>query len=589
MKQNNLYIVGGDKKNFRSKIKKNSKVIFLDKEDSDFHNQFSLTKNFLNVQDFFRKKWISLQEEVFIKIYPKIIKDKDYRYILSNLFFESSPYKTNIIYKFYKFFTIIDYIKKEKIKKIYLINLSYEEGLFFDRNISNLNSSVHKILIKKKFSTKNFFKKNFFLSLIYQMFVEIRKKKQIIKIKKTDKNKVVLSYYPANSTDRDPLDQYFLEVSKLLKKDYSSLFIYLNDISKISQAEKFINKNKDTYGFIDAYIFFKDYKSIIVDYYRINKKLKSIKLSNLFIFEEINYIDLFKNDWLISISHLLIILIIIEKKFNNFFLKNPSIKEVLYLAEFQPWELMLNKIANLHNVKTKAVTHAVIRPNLLQYHHSKMIHEFLYNPNFIGANSDLSKSVYLQNGFKTHQVLKIEAQRFNYLLNISKKNKNKKKLNKRSILITTSINHDETKELLEIFSLSNIEFDKVYIKEHPNLPVKLIIENSIKNFPSYEIVTGSISNVLEFSDIVLTANGSSVLLEAVVAKKQTISLISLSALPMPAIERSSNLYFVFNHNSLSEVLKKLISDKGDKNQVKNLENYLYLDTELKLWDNFLKI
>ena len=55
------------------------------------------------------------------------------------------------------------------------------------------------------------------------------------------------------------MDQYFLEVSKLLKKDYSSLFIYLNDISKISQAEKFINKNKDTYGFIDAYIFFKDY------------------------------------------------------------------------------------------------------------------------------------------------------------------------------------------------------------------------------------------------------------------------------------------------------------------------------------------
>ena len=57
----------------------------------------------------------------------------------------------------------------------------------------------------------------------------------------------------------------------------------------------------------------------------------------------------------------------------------------------------------------------------MNYYHSKIIHPYLFTPSFIGVNSDFSKSLMLQNGFSSDQVIKIEAQRFNYIL----KNKNK--------------------------------------------------------------------------------------------------------------------------------------------------------------------
>ena len=68
------------------------------------------------------------------------------------------------------------------------------------------------------------------------------------------------------------------------------------------------------------------------------------------------------------------------------------------------------------------------------------------------------------------------------------------------------------------------------------------------------------SEAFNCSDIVFTANGSSVLLESVISKKQTISVISLSSLPIPAIDKASNLYFVSDVKSLSKILKSLTND-----------------------------
>ena len=278
---------------------------------------------------------------------------------------------------------------------------------------------------------------------------------------------------------------------------------------------------------------------------------------------------------------------IFEKKISNFFLENPHINEAIYLLEFQPWEQIFNKVAKKNNIKTKGVIHSVVRPNVMNYYHSKIIHPYLCPPSFIGVNSDFSKSLMLQNGFKADQVIKIEAQRFNYIL----KNKNKfissKSKLRKSILIITSIIHSETKQLLEFFASANIEFEKVYIKEHHLFKVEPIIKSFIKNFPSYEIITGNMSEAFECSDIVYTANGSSVLLESVVSKKQTISVISLSSLPIPAIDKASNLHFVYDVQSLSKILKRLTIETFDLTSDNGNIDYLYLDNKLSLWQDFL--
>ena len=166
----------------------------------------------------------------------------------------------------------------------------------------------------------------------------------------------------------------------------------------------------------------------------------------------------------------------------------------------------------------------------------------------------------------------------------------KKRLNKKtSILISTSINFKETKELLETFFLSNPKFEKVYIKEHPHMPVKQIIDSSFDGFPSYELIMGSVQDAFQYSDIVYVTNSSSVLLESVLSKKHTVSLISLSTLPMPAINNAPNLYFVEDEKSLSTKLNQL-NNSVDLDYSKNDNiNDLYLNRDLNLWHKFLKI
>lgn len=589
MSFDNLYIIGKIDQKFLVKINKNCEFIFLEKEIEIFENQFSLLKNFNDRQNFLRERWLSFQEEVFKKIQPFLDKDEDYKYVFSNLFFEASCFKTDIIYNFFKVYLIIDYIKKNKIKKVLLIGVDKIFVDFFSTNKVNLSILVKTNCIKKKyFSLKKLFKTLPIFSVLYYWLIEVCKKREKISLQKNYNTKWVLSYYLSNLVNNTSLQNYYGKVSKLLKNNFNILYLSNNKSLNFGKINKPSFKSNNNISFLDSYFYLKNFKKLILDFVKIRKKLLLIKLDKLFIFEEINYLSLIKNEWLISISSVLFNTLIYEKKFYNFFIKNPQIKELVYLSEFQPWEQMLNKLAHKFNVKTKAVTHTVVRSNMLQYIYPKIMHKYLYGPTYIGANSDLCKLIYLQNGFSKAQVFKIEAQRFNYLNKSSNQiNKKIKKLQK-SILIITSVNAIETQELLEVFASSKVKFEKIYIKEHPTLPVKSIINSSIKKFPNYELISGLLSDCLCFSEIIYTANGSSVLMESVLKKKITVSLITLTSLPIPAIDKAPNLFFVYNADSLSKTLNSLILN--DQVIIKNLnyKNLLYFSNSLNLWKKFLK-
>ena len=594
MEFDNLYIIGGADNKVKIEIYKNSKVIFIDKEQDEYLNTISLIKDFQEKQNSLRENWLNFQEQVFNKIKPFLDKDEDFYYLLSNLFFEASPNKTNSIFKFFKIRLIIDYIKSKKIKNLFLYNVSKDIEIFFYSNKDNLNFSVKTLKFKKKkFFLKKIFKdlaKEYFISAIFKRLVDECKKKQKKKpYHRSILNKVVFSYYyPGGQTFKNSFSsKYFEKVSSLLNGKYEWLFLYIGNFTKLRKENELITRNFSSFGFLDFYFSLTDFYKIIIDFYRVRKKLKLIKYKKLFIFEELDYLPLIEKDWSISMSILLLDQIIFEKKISNFFTKNSQINEAIYLLEFQPWEHIFNKVAKRNNVKTKGVIHSVVRPNVMNYYHSKKIHPYLYMPSYVGVNSDFSRSLMIKNGFKLDQILKIEAQRFNYLLkNKSKFNLDKSRL-KKTILIITSIIHNETKELLEFFASVNVKFEKVYIKEHHLFKVEPIIKSSIKNFPSFEIFEGTITDAFELSDIVFTANGSSVLLESVVNKKETVSVISLSSLPIPAIDKAPNLHFVNDADSLSKILKKLTERQVDRVINNGISNYLYLNDELSLWQDFL--
>ena len=426
-------------------------------------------------------------------------------------------------------------------------------------------------------------------ALLSHLILEFKKKRTKILTQDSKSRKVVLSSYPGHSFNNGFLSNYYAEVSKILNEDYAWLFMYSGSVSKFYEENKLISTHVNSFGFLDAYFSLTNFKEIIINFFRIRKKLKSIDLKNTFIFEDIDYYSFIKNDWLMSFSTVLINTLIYEKKFQNFFKVNPKIEEIIFLMEYHPWEMMLNKVAHKNKVKTKGTIHSILRPNLMNWYYSKFLHPFYYTPSYVGANSDFSKTRFLENGFNSNQVFMIEAQKYNYLDQNNNKLDGKKLKKKKSILISTSINYSETKELLEIFFLSNTKFEKVYIKEHPRMPVRPIIESSIKGFPSYELIGGSMQDAFQLSDIVYVANSSSVLLESVLLKKQTVSLISLSTLPIPAINKASNLYFVEDESSLSNIFAQLTNESKTDILKNDTVNDLYLNKDLHLWHKFLKV
>ena len=478
MKINELYVIGGENFEFTGELDKNSKVVFLDKAQDGFDNQLLLLKNFLESQSILRQKWLMFQEEVFKKLRNKIENDDDFQYILSNIFFEASPNKTDTIYLFFKLSLIIDYIKKENINRVFLINVTNEIRNFFEINQKSVPFVVKVLNLQKnnifsKETIKQVEKKNLFFSLFSALVNEYKKKRHKIIPKKTQYNKVVLSYnYPGGqSFNKEFKSKFFEEVSSLLNKDHHWLFQYVGETSKLGKENKLLSTNFTTFSFLDAYFTYMDFLKVVPIYLRIRKKLKSIRINKLFVFQEINYSCLFKSDWLISITILLFKLLIYEKKISNFFSKKKKFNLLLYMMEFQPWEQNLNKISKNYKIKTKGVIHSIVRPNVMNYYHSKLIHSYFHLPSIVGANSEFSKLLLLKNGFTKDQVYEIEAHRFNYLNEDQSQTFIHKPQSKKTILIITSIIAKETLELLENFANSNVKFEKVYIKEHHLFPV----------------------------------------------------------------------------------------------------------------------
>ena len=182
MEADKVYIIGGSDARLTNKIKEYSNVIFLDKVQNKFKNQFSLIKEFQENQSDLRVKWLSFQEQVFKKAQTYLDKDEDFSYLLSNNFFEASPNKTNLMYKFFKLNLIFDYVRRENINKVYLYNVPKDIEFFFYTNANRLNLSIVTLKFYKEKqniikSFKNWVKKYFISSLFYHLVIEYKKKK----------------------------------------------------------------------------------------------------------------------------------------------------------------------------------------------------------------------------------------------------------------------------------------------------------------------------------------------------------------------------------------------------------------------------
>lgn len=533
-------------------------------------NQTCLTSDFLDFQSKLMCNLDSL---------PKKFKCFDYLFPL----FEASPYKTQSVFQFLKLRIVLDFIEKNNIGAIYLHSLDRSIVEFFRANKKKLNVDFYEIdTVAKHVGLRNFIKKSPIFSLAFRLGKELSNI-QIILPSEIPGKKVALSYFPGCEIKNGVVtSKYFGAVSKLFDKEYCWLFLSVGKDAKLRSERSLLersakNSQLSAPFFLDDFFAITDFLAVSFKFLKFRLGLPINLLSQIFFIEGINYFSLFKNDLDITLADETVKQLIYESKFHNFF-RRSAIKEIIYPLEFQPWELSLNKEAKKFDLVTKAFTHSIVRPNLMNYYYPRSVYDLMPSPSFIGLNSPLLKKKFDFCGQKTI-TKSIEAHRFNYLAE-AKPDSNA--VEKNSILIVTSIDPKETENLLRLFSGSSLSFDAVYIKEHPSLPVQDIIER-LSFFPDYVVAQGSISQAFKLSSLVLVANSSSVLLEAVITGKQVVTSFSLLTLPMPAVS-DNNVTVVSSAREFDRFVLEARSSYPGKHIS---APPLFLDKNLTFWQEFL--
>jgi len=563
-------------------------VCLQNNEEQTYHNEIALLDLFYEQQENLKTELMEFQTSVMQKM-EQITQDKDsLGYILSSLFFEKSPYKTDYMYLFFKLRLVMYIIQQNNIETLYLYS-SHKKIVTFFQNFAKktnkkvvINTSVsHSTPLKERVMQSGL------LSFIFKLTQEYKKKKQKLPLEQQMKKKLVVSYYPSYFfKDGVFFSKYFGDVSKMFSSEYEWLFIYADDISKLSSENTFLQKNNfKNYNFLDNFLDMNDFFLLYRRYRQVNKQWDRDTIKSFFQYDGIDFYSIVEDDIKKSLGAVLIDTLIFEKRFENFFSKR-DYKEVLYLMEYQPWEQMLNKVLESQRSDTirKGVTHSVVRPNLLNYFYSKEIHQKMFIPHIVGANGSFIEEVFKQNGFNQKQVFPIEAQRFLYLDGIKHNT-----LQTNALLITTSIDYKETYELLDFFAKAYQEgtFEKIYIKAHPDLAVDSIIEK-LNFFPSYTLLSGNMQDAFSYVDVVYSANSSSVLLEALMNGKKTITMFSLTSLPMPAIETHPLLYIATTIKKLQNILSNITTYDVSTVEV-DMQQVLYLDKELTMWKRFIDV
>jgi len=357
----------------------------------------------------------------------------------------------------------------------------------------------------------------------------------------------------------------------------------------VEQVSFFQNHNaSNNFYLLEQFNKFSDLISIFFVFLKFAKKFSCVIDSSLFCMRnsKLNLLKIHRDDLKISLQGSELANSLIRfNKFERFFQHIGKDSVFLYLMEMQGWETIANYCFKKHHGACSiGVIHATVKNMMLNYFNDQEAYfETDYplpTPNKICCNTCDSLGYFKSQGFQN--LLKVEAQRFSYL--VSFQDKLRKMTSENILLVATSINRQESEALLQMLAKANIRarlpFSKIIVKGHPDLPLGPIIEK-IGNFPAHELSKKPITELLNEASTLLTTNSSSVMVEGLMIGLKTISLIDLKTLNMSAVEQHPLLFFVKNDIELADAFLQKQSQENP------LKDFFYLSEDLSMWKNFL--
>jgi surface carbohydrate biosynthesis protein (TIGR04326 family) len=510
-----------------------------------------------------------------------VIKIIAFEQIVKNIKYESISInsKSNLLTECVK-----DFCKRSKIK-FYITNFNLFNSCTFSYN--QIYTDLFKASIQYAYYV-----------ICYLLYFKISK------INPINKNVIFFDIFVHLNNDAEKkrrfLSNYWTDLTqKLTKWKINSSWIHLYyrnaKYKNPGYAQKICDiftKNSKGYqshtifeSFLDFSVLFNILKSFI--------RLKKMYTSNISLISKINsknlkhnfnYFLLFNNVFKSSftgsdsIKNLFYIHV-----FNKILKTIPHQKLGFYLNENQPWEYaLLNAWKKFNHGTIIAVPHSSVRFWDLRYFFDiKSTSNFKKNyfpmPSYLSVNGNATKSNFLDIGFPKNKIINLESLRFLHLNNNKFSNlrnsRNKSKLN----LLVCGDFLESTNE--RIISILNNAFPyikskyNIFLKPHPACPIpEKLLNNEI-------IVTNdNIQKIIKKMQYIFCSNITTISVESYFYGIPVLQLES-GDFNFSPLRGMSGVKNIISSNDLISVL----SEKPLSVKKKNLNNFLYINSELPMW------
>jgi surface carbohydrate biosynthesis protein (TIGR04326 family) len=344
----------------------------------------------------------------------------------------------------------------------------------------------------------------------------------------------------------------------------------------------------------------KSFLRALREYYKLFFKsffLNSIQQKFVFPDSNLNFFTILENDWWESFrGNTAIVNCLYASSFQELGKRLPSETNlVIYVWENQPWEQSL--ISLKHVLKNAKFVGALHTPACCAFFNLKGFpgnkKEFSLNnysrpyPDIIAVPSENTRQAMVKGGWPEKILMNVEALRYiNSLSSFSNGSLEIVPLNNRNLLVVTGSIFSETEFQLSLLIGADkigglIGYSKIIIKAHPSVPIKKILEDVKFSIP-YEITECSLSELWKISDVVFTANSTSVSLEAYYIGLPLIITGASGNLNINSLFGLKNVRFVLNIRELCDSLKFPDEASDEKS------DFFNLDPKLSAWTSIFR-
>ncbi len=518
-----------------------------------------------------------------VNFFSKLLKNyfifyKNFSYIDLSFVVEKSFYKNNFL-EILKVFSLIEVIKKKKIKKLEVYSKNKNLNRFLKIYCVNNNIIFNQVVKNSsEISLKKFISLLFFFKPGLDILIFLYRRISFNCKNKISSNKNIIFSYSENISKKNSIllsNRYWGNIFQNSYSNFVNIFIpskKFNTLNKLSEENQSSNE-----VYLDNYIRFSIIWKIFSCLSIILFKNKFLLLfsKKIFSYENLPMWYFLNKDWKKSFGFYdifvnLYYFFLIEETIK--FINNP--KKCFYLLENQPWERALCFFwKKKFKEKIIGVCHTPLRFWDLRYKNIEHENNKYMRPDIVGLNGKHSFQLFKKE-FPSQKKIKLEPLRYS----LPKKIKNNNKL-KKTVIIVGDYLHNINLTIIKSLERVGGNFNYVYLPHPSNsktiiskkLNLKTILDK--KKLCKYNVYCFIIPHM------------SSAALDFYLLSKKIIIFLDNSMPNLSPLYPNKIIHSAHDYKTLQNVLEK----KVRSNNIKHMySNFFYVSKNKNKWNHFLK-